>query len=75
MPVPLMLPVAEAAVFTAGCLVIHAQRKRANTVTVLLAGLAAVLVVLLGMACLPESYIVQQEQSAIEDIRTGNALD
>lgn len=72
MTVPLILPVAEAAVFTAGCVVIHAQRRRANTVTILLAAAVAVLVVLLGMAALPERYLVQQEQAAVEDIRIGN---
>lgn len=71
MPVPPLLPVAEAAVFTAGCIVIHIQRRRADTITAMLATLAGLLLFLVGVASLPESYVAQQERTATEEIRTG----
>lgn len=64
---PAALPVAEAAAFTAGCALIHALRRRADEVTVALAGIVAILVLLLGIACTPEALPTAQGGRVVEE--------
>ncbi|WP_375454144.1 hypothetical protein [uncultured Methylobacterium sp.] len=64
---PVALPVAEAAAFTAGCALIHALRQRADGVTVALAGIVAILVLLLGIACTPEALPTAQGDGGVEE--------
>jgi hypothetical protein len=58
-----LVPVAEAALFTFGCLVIHALRRHADVVTATLACLATLLVLMMGIACAPESFAKYQAAS------------
>lgn len=51
--IPALAPVAEAALFTLGCMAIHALRRHADTVTATLACFATILVLLLGIAFAP----------------------
>lgn len=53
--IPALAPVAEAALFTLGCMAIHALRRHADTVTATLACFATILVLLLGIAYAPAS--------------------
>lgn len=50
----LMVPVTEAALFTLGCIAIHALRRHADVVTATLACLATLLVLMIGIAYAPE---------------------
>ena len=51
--IPALAPVAEAALFTLGCMAIHALRRHADTVTATLACFATILVLMLGIAFAP----------------------
>lgn len=51
-----LVPVAEAALFTFGCLVIHALRRDADVVTATLACFATLLILMIGIAYAPESF-------------------
>lgn len=51
--IPALAPVAEAALFTLGCMAIHALRQHADTVTATLACFATILVLMLGIAFAP----------------------
>ncbi|MCJ2071005.1 hypothetical protein MKK75_19800 [Methylobacterium sp. J-030] len=55
-----LVPVAEAALFTFGCLLIHTLRRHADVVTATLACLATLLVLMIGIACAPESFAKYQ---------------
>lgn len=57
MSLVLVVPVAEAALFTAGCAAIHALRRHADGVTLALAGLTVLLVLLVGISCTPEDVL------------------
>ncbi|KAB1072207.1 hypothetical protein F6X51_17100 [Methylobacterium planeticum] len=69
------MPIAEAAVFTAGCLVIHTQQRRADQVTVALACVAVLLAFVLGIALTPDSFLRDQVGVAIENGELGQQLD
>lgn len=56
----LTLPVAEAALFTTGCLVIHLLRRHAEVVTAVLACLLMMVVLVLGVAGAPEPVLKAQ---------------
>jgi hypothetical protein len=73
--VTLVLPLAEAAMFTAGCLVIHTQRRRADQVTVALACIAVLLAFVLGLALTPDSFLGDQLMVAIENGELGQQID
>ncbi len=51
-----MLPFTEAALFTLGCMAIHALRRHADTVTAALACFVTLLVLMLGIAYAPEPF-------------------
>ncbi len=53
--IPALAPVAEAALFTLGCMAIHALQRHADTVTATLACFATILILLLGIAYAPTS--------------------
>lgn len=61
-----LVPVAEATLFTFGCLVIHALRRHADVVTAALACLATLLVLMIGIACAPESFAKYQAASVTD---------
>ncbi|GJE38783.1 hypothetical protein [Methylobacterium persicinum] len=50
----LAVPVTEAALFTLGCIAIHALRRHADVVTATLACFATILILMIGIACAPE---------------------
>ncbi|MEA1831319.1 hypothetical protein U8607_04405 [Methylobacterium durans] len=60
MSISLALPLSEAALFTAGCAVIHAQRARAEQVTAALACIVVLLSFAVGVASLPENLMQEQ---------------
>ncbi|MDR7037715.1 MULTISPECIES: hypothetical protein [Methylobacterium] len=72
MSISLAMPITEAALFTAGCAVIHAQRGRAEQVTVALACLVVLLAFALGIASLPEGLLREQAPIAFNP---DSALD
>ncbi len=51
-----LVPLAEATLFTLGCVLIHAMRRHADVMTATLACLATLLVLLIGVACAPEPF-------------------
>lgn len=51
-----LVPLAEATLFTLGCVLIHAMRRQADVVTAALACLATLLVLMIGIACAPEPF-------------------
>lgn len=63
----LTLPVAEAALFTTGCLVIHLLRRHAEVVTAVLACLLMMVVMVLGIAGAPEPFLRAQAASLSAD--------
>ena len=63
----LTLPVAEATLFTAGCLLIHLARRHAEAMTVVLACLLMVVVMLIGIASAPEAFVRANSASVIAD--------
>ncbi|MDP4004014.1 hypothetical protein [Methylobacterium sp. NEAU K] len=69
-----LVPVAEAALFTLGCLVIHALRRHADVVTATLACVATLLVLMIGIACAPESLAAYQAASTTDFARLDPAL-
>ena len=75
MAVTIVMPLAEAAVFMAGCLVIHTQRRRADQVTVALTCMAVLLAFMLGLALTPDSFLRDQVTVAIENGELGQQLD
>ncbi|GEP05010.1 hypothetical protein [Methylobacterium oxalidis] len=66
MSISLALPITEAAFFTAGCAVIHAQRARAEQVTAALACLVVLLTFALGVASLPGNLLQEQPPVAFD---------
>ncbi|SFL51236.1 hypothetical protein [Methylobacterium pseudosasicola] len=58
-----LVPVAEAALFTLGCLIIHTLRRHADLVTATLACVATLLILMIGIACAPESFAKYQAAS------------
>jgi hypothetical protein len=66
----LALPVAEASLFTLGCLLIHGLRRHADLVTGALACLLALLTLLLALAGTPEP-VLRAQAAALEN---GEAL-
>ena len=71
----LALPLAEAALFTAGCAVIHALRRHADGVTVALAGLVVLLVLLVGISSTPEGVLKAQAGDLIEEAGAVPSID
>jgi hypothetical protein len=69
-----LVPVAEAALFTFGCLVIHALRRHADVVTATLACLATLLVLMIGIAYAPESFAQYQAASINDFTRMDPAI-
>ncbi|MDP4024538.1 hypothetical protein Q8W71_18090 [Methylobacterium sp. NEAU 140] len=69
-----LVPVAEAALFTLGCMAIHALRRHADAVTAMLAGLATLLVLMVGIACAPEPLAKYQAANAIDYARGDLAI-
>ncbi|MCJ2008440.1 hypothetical protein FV232_24155 [Methylobacterium sp. WL30] len=65
MSLALAIPAAEAAMFTAGCAAIHALRRQADGVTLGLAGLLAIVVLLLGIAWTPDLYLAAQTDDVL----------
>ena len=65
MSLVLAIPAAEAAAFTAGCAAIHALRRQADGVTLGLAGLLAIVVLLLGIAATPDAFRPFQADDAL----------
>jgi hypothetical protein len=63
----LTLPVAEAALFTTGCLIIHLLRRHAEVVTAVLACLLMMVVLVLGIAGAPEPFLKAQANSLYAD--------
>jgi lysylphosphatidylglycerol synthetase-like protein (DUF2156 family) len=61
--IPVLVPVTEAALFTLGCVAIHALRRHADVVTATLACLATLLVLMIGIVCAPESLAHYQSAS------------
>jgi hypothetical protein len=55
-PVTVLVPVTEAALFTLGCIAIHALRKHADAVTAMLACFVTLLVLMIGIVCAPEPF-------------------
>lgn len=51
-----LVPLAEATLFTLGCVLIHVMRRQADVVTATLACLATLLVLMIGIACAPEPF-------------------
>lgn len=70
----LVVPVVEAAVFTAGCAAIHALRRHADSVTVALAGLAVLLVLLVGISCTPEAVLDGPDGGPTAETATGRPV-
>ncbi|CAM2829038.1 MULTISPECIES: hypothetical protein [Methylobacterium] len=69
-----LVPVAEAALFTLGCLLIHTLRRHADVVTATLACVATLLVLMIGIACAPESFVKYQGASITEFARLDPAI-
>ncbi len=69
-----LVPVSEAALFTLGCIAIHAMRRHADTVTATLACFATLLVLLLGMIYAPEPFSQIQTASLGDFVITDPAL-
>ena len=69
-----LVPVAEAALFTLGCLMIHTLRRHADVVTATLACLATLLVLMVGIACAPDSYGKYQAASITDFARLDPAI-
>lgn len=67
MSLALAIPAVEAAVFTVGCAAIHALRRQADGVTLGLAGVLAILVLLLAIAWTPDLYLAVQADAGIEE--------
>ena len=61
-----LVPLAEAALFTLGCVLIHATRRQADVVTAALACLATLLVLMIGIACAPEPFTDYTAASAAD---------
>jgi hypothetical protein len=66
----LTLPVAEASLFTLGCLLIHTLRRHADVVTGALACLLVLVTCLLALAGMPES-VLRAQSAALE---SGEAM-
>ena len=75
MAIALSIPLAEAALFTAGCALIHARRQRPHQTTLVLMGLAALLVAALAIAAVPPNYAAMDLDRAAEDLRIGNVTE
>ncbi|MFC6792598.1 hypothetical protein ACFQE0_25415 [Methylobacterium komagatae] len=58
-----LVPVAEAAVFTLGCIAIHALRRHADVVTATLACFATILFLLIGASLAPASMLLDHQSS------------
>ena len=69
-----LVPVAEAALFTLGCLMIHTLRRHADVVTATLACLATLLVLMIGIVCAPESVAKYQAASITDFARLDSAI-
>lgn len=61
-----LVPLAEATLFTLGCILIHALRRHADVVTAALACFATLLVLLIGLAFAPEQVLRYQSASLAE---------
>ncbi|WP_026190744.1 hypothetical protein [Methylobacterium sp. WSM2598] len=68
MAAALLLPAAEAAVFTLGCAVIHAQRQRAERLTVILVFGVFALLLLLAVAAAPEKGTLADVVAGVGDL-------
>lgn len=68
-----LVPVAEAALFTLGCLIIHTLRRHADVVTATLACLATLLVLMIGIACTPDTFAKYQAASVTDFARLDPA--
>lgn len=66
-----LVPLAEASLFTLGCVLIHALRRQADVVTATLACLATLLVLMIGIACAPEPF-TKYEATSIADFNRGD---
>lgn len=62
--IPALVPVTEAALFTLGCIAIHALRRQADVVTAALACFATLLILMIGIACAPEPLARYQSANA-----------
>ncbi|WP_375465228.1 hypothetical protein [uncultured Methylobacterium sp.] len=75
MSMALAMPLVEATVFTGGCAVIHALRRHADRVTMVLAGLTVLLVLLVGIGCTPDSFLTAQAGGLIEETGAVQPID
>lgn len=57
MPAVTLVPAAEAAIFTLGCALIHAQRRHAELLTEVLAVVAAIALLLTASLTVPEEEL------------------
>jgi hypothetical protein len=61
-----LVPLAEATLFTLGCILIHALRRHADVVTATLACFATLLVLMIGLTFAPEQVLRYQSASLAE---------
>ena len=66
-----LMPLAEAALFTLGCVLIHVMRRHAEVVTATLACLATLLVLMIGVAYAPEPF-THYTAASIADFNPGD---
>ena len=66
-----LVPLAEASLFTLGCVLIHAMRRHADVVTATLACLATLLVLMIGIACAPEPF-AKSQAAGMNDFTRGD---
>ena len=64
----------EAALFTLGCIAIHAMRRHADTITATLACFATLLVLMLGIAYAPEPFTQIQAAHVGDFVLTDPSL-
>lgn len=69
-----LMPVTEAALFTLGCIAIHALQRHAETVTATLACFATLLVLLVGLVYAPIPYAQMQTTSLGDFVIANPAL-
>lgn len=69
-----LVPLAEATLFTLGCVLIHAMRRHADVMTATLACLATLLVLLIGVACAPEPFDKYQAATIADFNRADPAV-
>ncbi|MCJ2015764.1 hypothetical protein [Methylobacterium sp. J-076] len=72
--IPALAPMAEAALFTLGCMAIHALRRHADTVTATLACFVTILVLMLGIAYAPEPLAHYQSASTGDFVMVDPAI-